>query len=223
MIGAGSPTTFSFGVQGTAYTAGDERVGVYGYASGTSLSYAGRFDGDIEVNNHVITSGTVVRLDHPLDPEGKYLYHSSVLSPDMMNIYNGMVLLDSKGEAVVALPDWFQSLNGEFRYQLTPVGAPGRDLYVAEEVQNNQFKIAGGAPGLKVSWQVTGIRHDAFAEQNRTPVEAEKPEGERGLYLHPEAFGQPIDKGVTFKRLSAILPESELKKIREQAESPASK
>ena len=169
------------------------------------------------------TSGTVVRLDHPLDPENKYLYHSSVSSPDMMNIYNGMVLLDSKGEAVVALPDWFQSLNGEFRYQLTPVGAPGRDLYVAEEVQNNQFKIAGGAPGLKVSWQVTGIRHDAFAEQNRTPVEAEKPEGERGLYLHPEAFGQPIDKGVTFKRLSAILPESELKKIREQAESPASK
>lgn len=223
VLAAGSPTTFSYGVQGLAYTAGDVRAGVYGFASGTNLSYAGRFDGSIEINGTVHASDTVVRFDHPLDPENKYLYHSVVESPDRMNIYNGIARLDARGEAVVALPDWFQSLNEEFRYQLTPVGAPGRDLYIAEEVQNNRFRIAGGTPGLKVSWQVTGIRHDAYSARNPMSVEAEKPEGERGLYLHPEAFGQPIDKGVTFKTLSAILPESELKKIREQSEKATDK
>ena len=223
LIAAGSPTTFSFGAQGTAYTAGDVRIGVYGAASGTPSSYAGRFDGNIEINGTVHTSGAVVRFDHPLDPENKYLYHSLVESPDRMNIYNGVLQLDARGEGVVQLPDWFQSLNQDFRYQLTAVGAPGRDLYIAEEVRDNQFKIAGGAPGLKVSWQVTGIRHDAYAARNPLPVEAEKPEGERGLYLHPEAFGQPIDKGVTYRTLSVILPESELRKIREQSEKPPQK
>jgi len=128
------------------------------------------------------------KIDHPLDPQGKYLQHVSVESPDMMTVYNGNVILDARGEAWVALPDYFEALNRDFRYQLTPLGAPGPNLYVAQEIEGNRFKIAGGASGQKVSWQVTGIRHDPWAEQHRVEVEGDKPAGERGRYLHPEVY-----------------------------------
>ena len=91
-------------------------------------------------------------------------------------------------------------MNRDFRYQLTPIGAAFTP-YVAEEISGNRFKIAG-APGKKVSWQVTGIRQDAWANANRIPVEEDKPEGERGLYLHPAAWGKPVEKGVGRPRRS---------------------
>lgn len=50
----------------------------------------------------------------------------------------------------MTLPEWFETLNRDFRYQLTAVGAPGPNLYVAEEISGNHFKIAGGQPGAKV-------------------------------------------------------------------------
>ncbi len=93
----------------------------------------------------------------------KYLYPSFVESPDMKDIYDGVVVLDSRGEAVVKLPEWFEALNTDFRYQLTPIGAPGPYLHIAAKVANSLFKIAGGTGGMEVSWQVTGIRQDAYA------------------------------------------------------------
>jgi hypothetical protein len=117
----------------------------------------------------------------------------------MMNVYNGNVTLDANGEATIQMPEWFESLNKDFRYQLTSMGAPGPNLYVAEEVADNHFKIAGGSAGAKVSWQITGIRHDAWADAHRIQVEEEKPPNERGTYLHPELFGQsaPVTSGAT--------------------------
>ena len=103
-------------------------------------------------------------------------------------------MLDEVGEAVITLPDWFEALNGDFRYQLTPMGAAFVP-YVAEKIAGNQFKIGGGIAGKEVSWQVTGIRHDAFANANRIQVEEQKPEAAVGTYLHPEAFGQTVEKG----------------------------
>ena len=150
----------------------------------------------MDVDGNLSKAGGSFKIDHPLDPANKYLYHSFVESPDMMNIYNGNATLDGNGEAVVTLPDWFETLNRDFRYQLTAVGAPGPNLYVAEEIFGNHFKIAGGRPGAKVSWQVTGIRQDAWANAHRIPVEVEKPEVERGFYLHPELFGAPEEKGI---------------------------
>ena len=158
--------------------------------------------GDVAIPGNLTVSGSLTvtgskhfKIDDPLDPANKYLYHTSVESPDMMNIYNGTAVLDSKGEAEIQLPDWFQALNRDFRYQLSCIGgfAP---VYVAREIENNTFRIAGGTAGLKVSWQVTGIRHDAYAEAHRSPVEVEKPDGERGHFLHPELFGVPQDKAV---------------------------
>jgi len=126
------------------------------------------------------------KIDHPLDPGNKWLYHSSIESPDMKNLYDGVAVLDAHGEAWVTMPDWFEALNRDFRYQLTAIGAAGPKLYVAQEVSGNRFKIAGGRRGMKVSWQVTGIRQDAWAADNRTQVEQEKTGQEIGTYYHPK-------------------------------------
>jgi hypothetical protein len=177
----------------------DNHYGIYleDQDFGTNDSYAiysagGRsyFNGDLDVTGTLSKGAGSFKIDHPLDPENKYLYHSLVESPDMMNIYNGNVVLDDHGDATVALPDWFETLNRDFRYQLTCIGgfAP---VYVAEKIQRNQFRIAGGKPGLEVSWQVTGIRHDPYAVAHRIPVEQDKPDYARGSYLHATERGKP--------------------------------
>ena len=164
----------------------------------SSAGYAGFFEGRVHVTGTLSKGSGSFKIDHPLDPGEKYLSHSFVESPDMMNVYNGNVVLDEQGEAWVSFPAYFDALNKDFRYQLTAIGAPGPNLYVAQEIHDNQFGIAGGQPGMKVSWQVTGIRQDRFAEAHPLQVEEDKPESERGLYLHPKLYGQPEEKGIHY-------------------------
>ncbi len=173
---------------------------MYSVDSGGNGFYAG----NLTVTGNLTKGSGSFKIDHPLDPANKYLSHSFVESPDMMNIYNGLVLLDTKGEASVILPDYFQALNSDFRYQLTAIGAPGPNLYVAEEISGNHFKIAGGKPGAKVSWQVTGIRQDAYAKAHRINVEEDKPEQQRGHYLHPELFGATEKEAIGTARPPAM-------------------
>lgn len=135
---------------------------VYNTPSTLYVKGAVQIDGSLLVNGDIKKHSGGFRIDHPLDPEHKYLNHSFVESPDMKNIYDGVVTLDDKGEADVQLPPWFETFNGDIRYQLTAIGAPAPKLHVAKEMRNNCFKIAGGAPGMNVSWQVTGIRQDKF-------------------------------------------------------------
>jgi hypothetical protein len=154
-----------------------------------SSTYGAYFVGDVHVSGTLSKSAGSFKIDHPLDPENKYLLHSFVESPDMKNIYDGVIILDSGGEATVELPRWFEALNKDFRYQLTAIGVPGPNLYISEEISNNQFKIAGGTPGMKVSWHVTGIRKDSYANAYRIEVEEDKRVEDRGKYLHPELYG----------------------------------
>ena len=92
---------------------------------------AGNFQGNVNVTGTLSKGMGTFKIDHPVDPENKFLYHSFVESPDMMNIYNGVISFDQNGEAVVTLPEYFEALNRQFRYQLTPIGgfAP---LYIKE-------------------------------------------------------------------------------------------
>jgi len=161
---------------------------------------AGLFDGDVTIIGDLTGGSVVHKMDDPLDPANKYLSHSAVESPDMMNIYNGMVELDASGEAAITMPDWFGALNRDFRYQLTAIGAPGPNLYIAQKLTNNEFRIAGGKPGMEVSWQITGIRQDGWSNAHRVPVEEQKNDGERGFYLHPELYGQPEEKQIEWAR-----------------------
>ncbi len=169
-----------------------------GLSSTMSIDPAGNviINGNLNVGGNLIKGGGSFKIDDPIDPANKYLSHSFVESPDMMNIYNGSVILNAKGEAVVEMPAWFDALNRDFQYQLTAIGAPGPRLYIASEISGNQFKIAGGKKGQKVSWMVTGIRQDAWANAHRIPTEEAKPANEQGYYLHPELFGAGAEKSI---------------------------
>jgi len=175
-----------------------EGTGVYGYSL---TGKAGYFLGDVGITGDLNIVGELSKLsgsfkiDHPLDPENKFLQHSFVESPDMMNIYNGNVTLGQSGQAVVELPDYFEALNYDFRYQLTCIGGFA-SVYIAEKISDNSFKIAGGKPGMEVSWQVTGVRQDPYAVANRIQVEEDKPAEERGYYLDPKAYGLPEERGI---------------------------
>jgi hypothetical protein len=168
--------------------------GLFGYGI-SGYSWAGWFQGDVNVTGNLSKSGGSFKIDDPLDPANKYLYHSFVESPDMKDMYDGTATTDAAGNATIQLPKWFQALNRSFRYQLTPIGQFAQAI-VATEVENNQFTIKTDKPYVKVSWQVTGTRHDAWANAHRIPVEVEKPRDERGYYIHPELFGQGQDKNI---------------------------
>jgi hypothetical protein len=149
---------------------------------------AGFFIGDVYVNGALSKASGSFKIDHPLDPANKYLYHSFVESPDMMNIYNGNIITDGSGTAVVSMPAWFEALNTDFRYQLTVIGQFAQAI-VESEIANGSFTIKTSKPGVKVSWQVTGIRQDAWANAHRIQVEVEKAPADQGHYIHPELFG----------------------------------
>jgi len=172
---------------------------ISGGAGGVTISGGATID-TLNVTGSLTKPAGSFKIDHPLDPEHKVLYHSFVESPDMKNVYDGVINLDADGQAWVELPAYFEALNKDFRYQLTAIGAPAPNLYIAKEVHGNRFQIAGGKAGGKVSWQVTGIRHDAFAEKHRIRVEEEKPGAEQGFYLSPDSYGQPEEKGVAWAR-----------------------
>jgi hypothetical protein len=170
-----------------------------GVLAGSASGWAAWFNGNVDVDGNLSKAGGSFKIDHPLDPANKYLYHSFVESPDMMNIYNGNVITDAQGDAVVPLPDWFETLNRDFRYQLTVIGQFAQAI-VASEIADRRFNIKTDKPNVKVSWQVTGIRQDAWANAHRIPVEQQKPQLERGFYLHPDLYGAPEEKGVLWAR-----------------------
>jgi hypothetical protein len=188
------------GVSGSGIGVNGWSTNGYGVWGHSATNYSGYFTSDIYVGGNCTGCAGPTRIDHPLDPENKYLSHSSVESPDMKTIYDGVVTLDANGEAEVVLPEWFEALNKEYRYQLTTIGgfAPA---HIAEKIKNNRFKIAGGSPGMEVSWMVTGIRHDPYANAHPIPVEEDKPADEQGKYLHPTEYGQPESLGVDYDML----------------------
>ncbi|MBZ0097977.1 MAG: hypothetical protein K8F30_02780, partial [Taibaiella sp.] len=198
VFGLGYPTTTSsgnsFGVYGNAL-GGANNLGIYGTNSGTG--YAGYFSGNAAVTGSLSKGGGTFKIDHPLDPENKYLYHSFVESPDMMNIYNGNITTDGNGVAEVTLPAYFEALNKDFRYQLTVVGTFAQAI-VAEKVQGNRFVIKTDKPNVEVSWQVTGVRKDKFADAHRVVPEVEKEEQYKGRYLHAKEYGKPVESSIDY-------------------------
>ncbi len=197
--------------------------GVVGYVpSGSGLTYAvvGYCNspsgyGTYSFGNTGATGTKSFRIDHPDDPENKYLLHYAAESPEVINFYSETVTLDERGEAVVELPHYFAKINTRPRYQLTAVGAPMPMLHVAEKISESalgvgasaepgvaapicSFRIAGGAPGGEVSWEVKAVRNDRWVQQRGAPVEIDKQGLEKGLYQHPELYHQPPEKGMNY-------------------------
>ncbi|UTW63348.1 hypothetical protein KFE98_04095 [bacterium SCSIO 12741] len=213
-------------------------IGVYSRVNTSTGSLAGYFIGNVTITGNLSITGSIskgsgtFKIDHPEDPENKFLVHSFVESPDMMNIYNGNIVTDAQGYATVTLPDYFDGNNIEYRYQLTPIGQFAQCI-VKEEISGNQFIIQTDQPNVKVSWQVTGIRNDPYAQQNRIVPVQDKNAEERGKYLHPEAYGQPATKAMyqplkQDKTIEEIKQQSEgtrgvSEKVLENSESPANR
>jgi hypothetical protein len=208
VLGQSSSTTGSGG--GFSNSSSGDALFTYNQSGG----YAAFFDGNVDVDGNLSKAGGSFKIDDPIDPANKYLYHSFVESPDMMNIYNGNATTDASGSAVVTLPEWFETLNRDFRYQLTVMGQFAQAI-VASKVANHQFTIKTDKPNVEVSWQVTGIRQDAWANAHRIPVEVEKAQADRGLYLHPELFGAPSEKSIALAHHPMML-----KMIKQQAPKP---
>jgi hypothetical protein len=99
-------------------------------------------------------------------------------------------------------------------YILPQCGLAPSYIYIAEEISdgdtnysnsnssnnknnNRRFRIAGGTSGMKVSWQVTGVSQDPWANAHRIEVEEEKPDKERGYYIYPDLYEQPLEKGIS--------------------------
>ena len=183
----------------------DNGTNAYGVWGLSSTGWAGTFSGNAQATGNFFAAAKFFRIDHPVDPENKYLIHSCVESNEMKNVYDGVATLDANGEAWVQLPAWFESLNAEFRYQLTCIGQPAQ-VFIKQKISGNTFQIGGGQPGMEVSWQVTGVRQDAYARATPMQVEVAKQGAEQGLYLHPAAFGQPETKGIEYERIHAVQP-----------------
>ncbi|HEY7308984.1 MAG TPA: hypothetical protein VH643_06400 [Gemmataceae bacterium] len=154
---------------------------------------AGFFGGDVQVVGTLSKSAGTFFIDHPLDPENKFLRHAFVESPDMMNVYTGVVTTNENGEATVELPGYFDALNKDVRYQLTPIGQLALAA-VVQEVKDCRFGIKTDKPNVQVSWTVTGVRQDVYANAHRVVVEEDKKDFERGHFLHPKLFKASITK-----------------------------
>jgi hypothetical protein len=188
--------TYAYGVYGASFGTGSTNVGVFGYTNdGAASNYAGYFYGDVYISGTLSKGGGSFKIDHPQDPANKYLIHSFVESPDMMNVYNGNVVTDAEGLAVIKLPSYFEAENIDFKYQLTVIGQFAQAI-IKEEIANNRFTIQTDKPNVKVSWQVTGVRNDTWANAHRIVPEVEKRGVEKGRYLHPELFGKSEDMGM---------------------------
>lgn len=206
-IGVDGSSTSGVGVKGRT----GENIAVYGVNNSTSLPAIEGWNqgsGDIfrgwsgasgsQTKKFSVSSSGALwavsksfRIDHPLDPKNRYLNHVSVESPDMKNLYDGVLTTDDQGLATVLLPTWFEALNMDFRYQLTVLGdGAWAKARVFREIADNRFIVQTDLPNTRVSWQVTGIRKDAWAEKNRIPVEQEKPVAERGSCIEPAACGK---------------------------------
>lgn len=201
-VGVYGVSSTGTGVVGENLSSGD---GIHGIAVN---GWSGWFNGDTRVENdfqvggnesvagYLAVGGTKsFRIDHPAAPADKYLIHYCTESSEVLNLYSGTATLDESGVATVELPAWFEALNVDVRYQLTPIGAPAPGLHVSAELADSTFGIAGGQPGQRVSWQLTARRNDPWVRAHGAPVEIDKRGRERGTYLHPELYNQPTSKG----------------------------
>lgn len=223
------------GAAGWATSNNNNSVGVYGYYDGTGSSRdgkgvigiaaanSGRGYGvygqgnryGLYANGNSGASGTKsFEIDHPIYPEEKTLKHYSIESPEVLNLYRGVVNLDYNGNANITLPEYFIEININFSYTLTPIGQQAPNLYISQEIDDNgNFEISGGNPGQKISWVVYAERNDLFMQQYKSEnpeiVEIEKDREYKGKYIMPELYNQPAENGMFYNQKGVKLRRSQ--------------
>ncbi len=199
VLGLEDRSTQSAGWGVWGYTQGNQSnsYGVYGRNPSNSSGFA------ILAEGTAAATGTKsFQIDHPLHPETHYLNHFCTEAPEPLNAYSGNVTTDAQGYATVQLPDYFEAINRDFRYQLTVIGQPAQ-AFIAEKIQNNRFVIRTDKPFVKVSWRVEAVRNDLCVQTYGYRTEFEKEDNLKGKYLHPELYGKPEEYGINYRRRPA--------------------
>jgi len=147
--------------------------------------------GKVWVNGNFTALGVkAFTMDYPLDPQNKILTHAAAESNEVINFYSGNVVTDVSGKAVVQLPEYFEAINKDFRYQLTVVGVFAQAI-ISKEVSNNQFEITTNQPNVKVSWEVKGVRNDLRMQKYPFEAVQEKSTEQKGKYVDPAVYNLP--------------------------------
>lgn len=186
-------------------------------------------EGDLQIDGQLFAGIKPFRIDHPLDPANKLLQHVAHEGDEMRVVYYGQAST-ANGKATIVRPDWQQALIGtnkeEFTYHLTPIGS-WCNLYIAEELENNQFTVAtADNTDCRFSWQLTGIRHDPYAEENRVQVEVDKEPAEMEVRYEKAAevreengksirtvYEKPVMPQVSSRRKGACIHEEACKDV----------
>lgn len=206
----------------------DDHIGVSGFsapAAGWGIGVLGGGDwyGVFSIGDFGATGTKTFAIDHPKDPANKILKHFSIESNEVLNMYRGTAVFDANGRTSINLPDYYDSINKNPSYQLTPIGAAMPNLYIEKEVSNGEFIIAGGIPNKKVSWQITAERNDPYLQQNpeKRDVVVEKRGSRKGKYLIPELYGKSKETGMNYRKnnkasLSSTVGDGQIKSIQKQ-------
>ncbi|MFC4261825.1 hypothetical protein ACFOWM_02950 [Ferruginibacter yonginensis] len=153
--------------------------------------------GKVVVNGDFTAIGVkAFTMDYPLDPTNKILRHAAIESNEVLNVYSGNIQTDNNGKALVQLPEYFEKINKDFRYQLTVIGGTFAQAIISKEIANNTFEIATNQPNVKVSWEVKGVRNDARLQQFPFVAVEEKKAADKGKYIDPASYNQPESKRV---------------------------
>lgn len=185
------------GVQGDSDAVSGTPYGVFGDTDGFGFA--------VYASGNTGSSGTKsFRIDHPHDPFNKFLLHYCSEGPEPMNQYSGTATTGADGYAWVQLPDYFEEINRDFRYQLTVVDDSDSEDFVqakvSKRIRGNRFQIRTSHPNTEVCWEVKAVRNDAYVRHYPPQSVMDKPEGERGFFEHPEIHGFGKDLNLAHDR-----------------------
>ena len=170
-------------------------IGVQGEGGGENF-------GLYAIGNSGASGTKSFNIDHPLDPDNKTLKHFSIESNEILNLYRGTTVFDSNGNASIKLPEYFNAINKDFSYQLTPVGAAMPNLFIKNKINSTgEFTISGGINNKEVSWVVYGVRNDKYLQvnPNQRKTVIEKPNHYKGRYWDVKSWGKTDEEGILYK------------------------
>lgn len=199
----------NFGVSGSAIggyflTSSPDGVGLRGEAKNTGTGFgvygfcqAPNGYGVFSTGNTGASGTKSFLIDHPADPENRYLRHYSAEGDVPRNVYQGTVATGADGYAWVRLPDYYESINRDGLVQLTVVDS-SNDFVMAKvthDISSGKFQLRTSKPGVRVNWRVEATRNDRWVQHSQIDPEPLKPRQFRGTYLAPELYGKPDTEG----------------------------
>jgi hypothetical protein len=160
---------------------------VIGASSGTvrigpdTLAQNLKVSGNVTVAQSLKVFGTKAFITHhPLDPENKYLIHTTLEGPENAVFYRGEAEL-SEGRTTIQLPDYFEALTRKENRTvlITPKfeGNSPVSMLAASEVDDGKFDVKmidRKNPSQKFYWEVKAVRADVGildVEEQKLPAQ----------------------------------------------------